>query len=115
MSRPTAVLGEADGERAVGDLLLEQVLLVEEQDDGRLREPLVVADGVEQLHALVHPVLEAGEHVMQRLEPRTEQNPRAASGSVSSPVYNVVLHCRVAQGFHGVTVMMIKEAVKRSV
>lgn len=53
----TSVLREADGQRAVGNLLLKQVLLVEEQDDGRLREPLVVADGVEQLHALVHPVL----------------------------------------------------------
>ncbi len=53
----TSVLREADGQRAVGDLLLEQVLLVEEQDDGRLCEPLVVADGVKQLHALVHPVL----------------------------------------------------------
>lgn len=29
----TSVLREADGERAVGDLFLEQVLLVEEQDD----------------------------------------------------------------------------------
>ena len=53
----TSVLREADGQRAVGDLILEQVLLVEEQDDGRLCEPLVVADGVKQLHALVHPVL----------------------------------------------------------
>ena len=53
----TSVLWEADGQRAVGDLLLKQVLLVEEQDDGRLCEPLVVADGVEELHALVHPVL----------------------------------------------------------
>ncbi len=41
----------------MGDLLLEQILLVEEQDDGRLCEPLVVADGIKQLHALVHPVL----------------------------------------------------------
>lgn len=53
----TSVLGEADGQRAVGDLLLEQVLLVEEQDDGRLCEPFVVADGVKKLHALMHPVL----------------------------------------------------------
>lgn len=53
----TVVLGEADGQRALGNLLLEQVLLVEEQDDGRLCEPLVVANGVEQLHTLVHAVL----------------------------------------------------------
>lgn len=42
------------------DLLLEQILLVEEEDDGRVREPLVVADAVKQLHALVHAVLGAG-------------------------------------------------------
>ena len=41
----------------MGDLLLKQVLLVEEEDDGGLCEPLVVADGVKQLHALVHAVL----------------------------------------------------------
>lgn len=40
----TSVLREADGQRAVSNLLLKQVLLVEEQDDGRLCEPLVVAD-----------------------------------------------------------------------
>ena len=32
-------------------------LLVEEEDDGGVPEPLVVADGVEQLQALLHPVL----------------------------------------------------------
>lgn len=57
----TRVIGEADGQRAVLNLRLEQVLLVEEQDDGRLREPLVVADAVEQLHALVHAVLRGKE------------------------------------------------------
>jgi hypothetical protein len=53
----TCVLGEADGERGLLDLLLEQVLLVEEEDDGGVSEPLVVADGVKQLQALLHPVL----------------------------------------------------------
>jgi hypothetical protein len=33
-------------------------LFVEEKDDGGVHEPLVVADGVEQLHALHHPVME---------------------------------------------------------
>ena len=45
----------------MGDFLLKQVLLVEEQDDGGLGEPLVVADGVEQLHALMHAVLKRQE------------------------------------------------------
>lgn len=53
----TSVLREADGQRAVSNLLLKQVLLVEEQDDGRLCEPLVVADWVKELHAFMHPVL----------------------------------------------------------
>ena len=53
----TRVLGEADGEGTSADLLLKQVLLVEEEDDGRVCEPFVVADGVKQLHALVHAVL----------------------------------------------------------
>ena len=41
----------------MGNLLLKQVLLIEEQDDGGLCEPLVVADGVKEFHALVHSVL----------------------------------------------------------
>ena len=52
----TCVLREANGERRPEDLLLEQVLLVEEEDDGGVSEPLVVADGVEELEALLHAV-----------------------------------------------------------
>ena len=37
------------------DLVLKQVLLVQEEDDGGVNEPLVVADGVEEFHALHHP------------------------------------------------------------
>ena len=55
LSRLTWVLREADWERRLSDLLLEEILLVEEEDDGGVHEPLVVADGVEQFHALVHP------------------------------------------------------------
>lgn len=36
--------------------MFKEVLLVEEEDDGGLDEPLVVADGVEQLHGLHHAV-----------------------------------------------------------
>lgn len=39
-SELTGILWEADDERRSGDLLLEQVLLVQEQDDGRIDEPL---------------------------------------------------------------------------
>ena len=38
------------------DFLLEQVPFVEEEDDGSVREPLVVADGVKQSHAFVDSV-----------------------------------------------------------
>ena len=53
----TCIFWVADCEWALFDLLLKQVFLVEEEDDGGVCEPLVVADGVEQLHALVHSVL----------------------------------------------------------
>lgn len=52
----SCVLGEANCERRAGDLLFEEVLLVEEQNDGSVREPLVVADGVEEPHRLDHSV-----------------------------------------------------------
>lgn len=52
----TCVLGKADGQGTVCDLLLKQILLVKKQDDGGLREPFVVADAVEELHTLVHSV-----------------------------------------------------------
>jgi len=38
------------------DLVLEQVFLVQEKDDGGVDEPLIVADGVKQFHALHHPI-----------------------------------------------------------
>ena len=53
----TCVLGVADSQGAACNLLLKQILLVEEEDDGGVCEPLVVADGVKQLHALMHTVL----------------------------------------------------------
>lgn len=53
----TCIFWEADGERRFFDFLFEEILLVEEEDDGRIREPLVVADGVEQLKTLLHSVL----------------------------------------------------------
>lgn len=62
--RLTVVLRVADSERTPADLLFEQVLLVEKEDDGGEREPLVVANGVEELHALMHPVLRRGAEVI---------------------------------------------------
>ena len=56
----TRVLREAYREGRSEDLLLEQVLLVEEEDDGGVAEPLVVADRVEQLQALLHAILKRG-------------------------------------------------------
>lgn len=45
----TRVLGKAYSERRLAYFLLEQILLVEEQDDAGVGEPLVVADRIEQL------------------------------------------------------------------
>ena len=58
VSQLTCVFREADCEGRSEDLLLEEILLVEEEDDGGVPEPLVVADGVEQLQALLHAILE---------------------------------------------------------
>ena len=55
----------------MGDLLLEEVLLVEEEDDGGLGEPLVVADGVKELHAFVHAVLTGSKHKERDVEVRS--------------------------------------------
>ena len=44
----TCVFGETDRERRSEDFLLEEIFLVEEEDDGGVAEPLVVADGVKQ-------------------------------------------------------------------
>ena len=56
-SAATCVLREADGQRRAEDFLLEEIFLVEEEDDGGVAEPFVVADRVEELQALLHPVL----------------------------------------------------------
>ena len=85
----TCVFWEADGERAASNLLLEQILLVEEEDDGGLSEPLVVADGVKQLHALVHSVLKRG-RVGHGLRPPLGHN----STSELPPGGNAVQHVK---------------------
>ena len=48
----TLILGEGDGQRHLDDLLAEDVRLVQEENDGSLCEPLVVAHIGEQLHAV---------------------------------------------------------------
>lgn len=53
----TRVFRVTDGERTPLDLLFKQVLLIEEEDDGGVGEPLIVADAVKQLHAFMHAVL----------------------------------------------------------
>ena len=54
----TGVLREANGQRRFFDFLLEEILLVEEEDDGRVREPFVVANRVEQLQTFLHSILQ---------------------------------------------------------
>ncbi|KPP61639.1 hypothetical protein Z043_120241, partial [Scleropages formosus] len=51
------IVGEADGERDALDLLCQQVLLVEEEDERSVDEPVVVADGVKETKALCHATL----------------------------------------------------------
>ena len=52
----TLVVGEVVLHRRDGQLLLEAIDLVQEQDDGRLDEPSRVADGVEKRQRLLHTV-----------------------------------------------------------
>ena len=52
----TLVIGEVVLHGADGQLLLEPIDLVEEENDGRLDEPAGVADGVEQSEGLLHAV-----------------------------------------------------------
>lgn len=52
----TLVLGEGDGQRHLDDLLAEDVRLVQEENDGSLCEPLVVAHVGEELERLGHAV-----------------------------------------------------------
>ena len=54
----TRIFRKTEGEWRSEDLLLEEVLLVEEQDDGGVAEPLVVAYRVEQFERLLHSILE---------------------------------------------------------
>lgn len=54
---PTCELWEVGGQVRVHDLLLEDVRLVEEEDDGGALEPGVGYDGFEQGLALLHTVL----------------------------------------------------------
>lgn len=53
----TFVVREAHCQRNAFDLLSQQVLLVEEEDERRVGEPVVVADGVKQTQALGHAAL----------------------------------------------------------
>jgi len=53
----TSVLWEAECEGRLDDLLGKEVLLVEEEDDGGILKPPIVADGVKQPHTLIHAVL----------------------------------------------------------
>lgn len=53
----TGIFWETNCERALADLLLEEILLVQEQDYRRVREPFVVADRVEQFQRLLHSIL----------------------------------------------------------
>lgn len=53
----TLVVGEAHRQRNALDLLRQQVLLVEEEDERRVGEPVVVADGVKEAQTLCHAAL----------------------------------------------------------
>lgn len=53
----TSVFREADAEMHLGDFFLEEILLIEEQDNGGGCKIFMVTDAVEEMEALVHSVL----------------------------------------------------------
>lgn len=78
----TSVLRKTDGQRRFLDFLLEQIFFVEKEDDGRIGEPLVVADGVKQLQTLLHTVLQPITRRLTLL--RIQEENTGNSGSISS-------------------------------
>lgn len=54
----TCVLRKADCEWGLGNLVLKKILLVQEQDDGGIHEPFVVADGIKKADAFCHAILQ---------------------------------------------------------
>lgn len=54
----TGVFRKTDCKGRLADFLLKEILLVQEENDRGIGEPLVVADRVEQLQALLHSVLQ---------------------------------------------------------
>lgn len=66
-------------------LLRKNVLLVQEEHDGRGGEVAVVADAVEQVQALVHAVLRRAEAVGHR-GPRAPTLPSGLRGTRGLPI-----------------------------
>ena len=84
------IVWEELGEAARLDLLLEEVELVEEHDEGLLLEVDVVDDGGEEVQALVHPVRLIV--LVQELE-----GSRHMHGTTNN-IYSIDLHiCSVSQ------------------
>lgn len=57
LSKLTCVLRETDCQRTLANLLFEQIFFVQEQDDGCVREPFIIANGIEQFQRFLHTIL----------------------------------------------------------
>lgn len=53
----TFIIWEANRKRRRVDLPLKEIFFVEEENDGCLNKPLVIADRFKELHRLVHTIL----------------------------------------------------------
>jgi hypothetical protein len=53
----TCILWETNGQRRFFDFLFKEILFVEKEDDGRVREPLVVTNRIEEFQTFLHSIL----------------------------------------------------------
>ena len=93
----TCVFWEADSQGRLGDFLCKQIFLVKEEDYRRICEPFVVADGIKQLHALHHTVLQhtqmENQDTISIIGTTMYTNSNCKTSITQTPCLFTTLHC----------------------